>query len=117
MSWDWREEFRLQHGHAPGGSASSPTASATAEKEMAGEDARPPDTEAPTATPAAVEQAAPAKASDLPPVEATGGGGAENPDETGASASLNLERVEIAPNRFVNLAAAEQLGLVRKAGG
>lgn len=101
--WDWRKEFERQHGYKPGERLPSL-------REMRGV-LRDAITEAPTAT--AAEQPAPAKASEEPAVEATAGGEVENPVEPGASASPDLERVEIAPNRFVNLRAAEQLGLVK----
>jgi hypothetical protein len=120
VTFDWRKEFKRQHGYWP--DEKLPIL-----KEMRGM-LRDVITEAPTATAAAVEQPAPAKASEqearseatgtesVPPVEATGGGEVENPVESGASASPDFERVEIAPNQFVKLAAAKRLGLVSRGG-
>lgn len=103
MSFDWRKEFERQHGYRPGAAI---------------------NTEAPTATAGSGHQPAPAKASDQPAAEATAGGATVNPSgpaeiirEEGESGAPNFERVEIAPNQFVNLRTAEKLGLVRKAGG
>jgi len=100
VTFDWRKEFKRQHGYWPG------TRAAT-------------DTDAPTATAGQGHQPAPAKASDLPPAEPAGGGATVNPvgpaeiiRETGESGAPDFERVEIAPNQFVNLAAAKRLGLV-----
>lgn len=100
------------------------------------------NTDAPTATAGAVTQPAPAKASERPAAEATAGGATVNPcgpaeisreqGESGAPTiaeaeilrladdgcpHVDLARVEIAPNRYVNLSAARKLGLVKAVNG
>jgi hypothetical protein len=88
VSFDWRKEFERQFGHAPG-AVPEPGKGVEAE-------ARQP-------------------AADLP-VD-----GSVEPElvagEGHPSSATNFERVESAPNQFVNLSAARTLGLVRKAGG
>jgi hypothetical protein len=112
VSFDWRKEFKRQHGYAPGENVptaitESPTPTADTPPLI------PAHAETQLFQPARPERdAGPGLGPRVRGDERGSGGEGENPVEPGASASPDFERVEIAPNQFVNLATARRLGLV-----